>query len=243
MEEYGEVKMKSPVIAWFDNFWYHYKWQSIIALFLVLVVIVCSVQMCSKESYDTYIMYAGHKNILHTSKDGDIPEYNVILSSLKRVSADYDGDGKVTPAFSNLFVMSEEMKQQIQAELKDGETVNEALLSTDKKTLTDRIMYSEYYVCLLSREVYEEYRVISDLPMFAPLAPYTSEGSEYEWAGEDAIYLRSTDFYELAGICDLPEDTVVVLRMKSEMSSVFGGDKNNEMFARAEEVVRNILAE
>ena len=139
--------------------------------------------------------------------------------------------------------LSEEMKQQIQAELKDGETVNESLLSTDKKTLTDRIMYSEYYVCLLSKEVYEEYRVVSGLSMFVPLSPYTTEGGEYEWAGEDAIYLKSTDFYESAGICDLPEDTVIVLRMKSEMSAVFGGDKNDEMFARAEEVIRKMLAE
>ena len=243
MEEYGEVKMRSPVIAWFENFWYHYKWQTIIALFLVLVIFVCSVQMCSKESYDTYIMYAGHKNILHTSKDGDIPEYNVILSSLKKISLDYNEDGKVTPAFSDLFVMSEEMKQKIEAELEDGERVNESLLSTDKKTLTDRMMYSEYYVCLLSLEVYEEYRIISDLPMFLPLLPYISEGGVYEWAGDDAIYLKSTAFYESAGICDLPDDTVICLRMKSEMSAVFGGDKNDEMFKRAEEVVRKILAE
>ncbi len=243
MEEYGEVKMRHPVLSWLDNFWYHYKWHSIVALFLVLVIVVCSFQMCSKESYDTHIMYAGHKRILHTSEDGDIPEYNIIISSLKRISEDSDGDGKISPAFSDLFVMSDEMKEKIEAELDKGEQVNESLLSTDRKTLTDRMMYSEYYVCLLAEDVYRDYRVISDIDMFLPLAPYTSEGGEYEWAGEDAIYLRSTPFYEMAGICELPEDTVICLRMKSQMSAVFGGDKNDEMFARAEDVVRRMLEE
>ena len=243
MEEYGEVKLKHPILTWLDNFWYHYKWHSIVALLLVLVIVVCSFQMCSKESYDTHIMYAGHKRILHTEEDGDIPEYNIIISSLKKMCEDSDGDGRVVPAFSDLFVMSEEMKNKIEAELDKGEKVNESLLSTDRKTLADRMLYSEYYVCLLSEDVYRDYRVISGIDMFLPLAPYTSEGGEYEWAGEDAIYLRSTPFYEMAGICDLPDDTVICLRMKSEMSAVFGGDKNDEMFRRAEAVIRKMLEE
>ena len=37
------------VYKWFDNYWYHHKWKTIIGLFLTIVILVCSLQMCSKE--------------------------------------------------------------------------------------------------------------------------------------------------------------------------------------------------
>ena len=113
----GDIAIKSPFLERLDNFWYHYKWHTLVALFLIFVFCVCAFQMCSKESYDTYIMYAGHKSISRTSEDGDIPEYNTFVSSFKRVCEDFDGNGEISLSFSNLYVMSEEVKQKIEAEL------------------------------------------------------------------------------------------------------------------------------
>ena len=55
----GEIKLRSPFIKKLDNYFYHYKWHTIIAAFLVIVLIVCSLQMCRKKKYDVEIMYAG----------------------------------------------------------------------------------------------------------------------------------------------------------------------------------------
>ena len=68
----GDVQIKSPFLTRLDNFWYHYKWHSIAALFAVLVIIIIAVQISSKPSYDIHIMYAGTHSFDRTSSDGDI---------------------------------------------------------------------------------------------------------------------------------------------------------------------------
>ena len=42
----------------FENFWYYHKWKVIIAVFFVVVFIVCSLQMCSRDEQDITVMYA-----------------------------------------------------------------------------------------------------------------------------------------------------------------------------------------
>ncbi len=38
--EPGTLTTNSRVLKWLDNFWYHYKWHTIITLFVAVVVIV-----------------------------------------------------------------------------------------------------------------------------------------------------------------------------------------------------------
>ena len=32
---------ESKVLRWWDNYWYHYKWHTIIGLFFVFVIVFC----------------------------------------------------------------------------------------------------------------------------------------------------------------------------------------------------------
>ncbi|MBR5817056.1 MAG: hypothetical protein IKY62_00265, partial [Clostridia bacterium] len=77
-----------------ENFWYYHKWHTIIAVFLIITITVCALQLSGKESYDIHIMYAGPKEFKRTSSDGDIPEYANALASIKRVASDFDGNGE-----------------------------------------------------------------------------------------------------------------------------------------------------
>ena len=71
----GSVSIKKgKFLRWLENFWYHYKWHSLIAAFLIFTVTVCTVQMCRKESYDMHILYAGGHSFQRNSEDGDYPE-------------------------------------------------------------------------------------------------------------------------------------------------------------------------
>ena len=36
------------VYKWFDNFWYHHKWKTIISLSLAVIILVCTLQMSHK---------------------------------------------------------------------------------------------------------------------------------------------------------------------------------------------------
>lgn len=75
---------------WFDNFWYHHKWKTIATLFVVVVVTVCTLQMCTREQEgDITVVTAGPYGFVTNE---------VALQSLKNCLAtylegDYNGNG------------------------------------------------------------------------------------------------------------------------------------------------------
>ncbi len=237
----GEVKLKSPFLTKFENFWYHYKWHSIVALFLVFVITISSVQMCTKTTYDTYILYAGNYEIKHTSSGGSNP-YLDMVSSLKRVGEDFDKDGNVNISLLNLYVLNEdEMNEALEGADADV-TINQSLVMEDTETLSTTLLYGEHYICFLSERLFLENEAKYEGLLFAPISKYTTEGAEYEYVSERGIYLRSLDLYKLPEISKLPSDTVVCIRQLSEVSSFFGKKDNEEYFRRAEIVLENILS-
>ena len=62
----SEEKIPAPPVdpgdkffKWLDNFWYHYKWHTIIAVFAIIVVIVGISQVVSKGTADVGVIYGG----------------------------------------------------------------------------------------------------------------------------------------------------------------------------------------
>jgi hypothetical protein len=183
-----------------------------------------------------YIMYAGGETFSRQSKDGDIPRYNQMIDGFERFSKDYDGKNGATVSFSDLFIPSPEEKEAL------GSNADYSSMSQDIQTLNDRMAYSEYYVFLVSKYVYDQYHVRSETEMFAPIKQYCPEGNGFVFEGENAIYLASTDLYKLAPFSSLPEDTLICIRIKSAFSSAFGKEKTNEYYRRAEEYLTTLLA-
>lgn len=223
-----------------ENFWYHYKWHTIAALFVLTVGIIIAVQMLSKPKYDVYVMYAGG-HYFDTTDSADTSSYREALSAIKRVSEDFDGNGEVSVSFSHLYIPTGEGSTSGDAA---ADLSGAALKSQDASTLNDRLTGGEYYVILLSPELYEVYVEDYGEILFVPLASYGTEGRAYEYYGEygDAVYLRSTGLYSLPGISDLPEDTLIVLRSKGAIDSTFSKKQTEKNFTRSESVIRNILA-
>ena len=235
-EKLGDVKISSPTLTKLENFWYHYKWHTIAAVFALVVVIICLVQCGKQVEYDVYVMYAGGETFSRQSKDGDIPRYNQMVDGFERFATDYDGKNGATVSFSDLFIPSPEEKEQL------GTNADYSSMSQDIHTLNDRMAYSEYYVFLVSKYVYDQYHVRSETEMFAPIKQYCPEGNDFVFEGENAIYLASTDLYKLAPFSSLPEDTLICIRIKSAFSSAFGKDKTDKFYRRAEEYLTAILA-
>ena len=224
-----------------ENFWYHYKWHTLVALFVAFAVFVCTFQACSKTKYDVYVMYAGSEEISRTS-EVDFSEYERALSSLESFCPDFDSDGVGRVSFSNLFILSQEEIDKIEAEV--GYEVNYTLMQNDQKILSDRmIMLSDYYyVCLLSPHIYERYKTVQEVEMFAPIAAYLPEGSEAELYSDSAVKLGSLRAYELEGLSILPEDTLVCIRSRSAISSHFNASRTEEEYKRAEDYLRRLLS-
>ena len=91
---------------WFENFWYHYKWHTIITVFVIFVVTICTVQMCSKEEYDVHIIYAGSENVRGKKAENDLSMYEMLSKSLNEAAEDFDENGKVNSSLEALYMLT-----------------------------------------------------------------------------------------------------------------------------------------
>ncbi len=251
MEEYkspapeGGEEQKSKFSVWLENYWYHYKWHTIAALFVLLVLVVCTVQLCQRESYDVLVLYAGNQDISRTSKDGDVSEYAALSSALKSVVDDFDGDGEKRVGLEALFWMSSDQIREFEATKDEGDELSYSVIASNYETLNNIMMSNEYFVWFISEALYEYYvGMEGGDERFLPLDSLVDEGREVNYYVDkdgtehrNAIYLADTGYYSLPGISQLPEDTVIVLRR-----TVVGASKTvKEEHASATEVVKRII--
>lgn len=210
-----DVKIKIPVSKKLENFWYHYKWHTIATVFFVIVAIVVTLQFCSREEYDVYVMYAGDKAI-STSKSN--PERQQMISAFTAVSSDFDENGTVNVAFKHLYSPDAEELERI----KDaGGEVPEKLIYDDAQSMSALLAQSDYYLLFLDKAVFDSCSktgFLSDVTAFLP------EGFEEEKLvrgehGAVGVKLCELGFYELEGINLLPEDTVVCIKLANAFAS------------------------
>ena len=71
---------------WLDNYWYHYKWPTIVISLFAAFIIIASIQLFSKKDPDAHIMYAGPASITYLSMDEIISSLNDVITQ------DYNGD-------------------------------------------------------------------------------------------------------------------------------------------------------
>ncbi len=241
--ESGEAP-KQSFSKWLDNYWYHYKWHTIAVVFVIIVAIVCTVQLLNRSEYDAVIAYAGSKDISKKAENGDVAEIVTLQSSLKDVVTDVDENGEVSISLESFFWLSAEEIAALEAELaekrENGETVDEinySLLTSNYTTVDSLMLSSEYFLWFMSDDLYEYVQDKSDESRFVDLAAMPGGDSTAEFYGEDtcAIYLKSTEFYKMPGICDLPEDTLIVVRRL--------GIGNNKSTKRAYETALNVAKE
>ena len=74
-------------VGFFENYWYHHKWTTIIVGVALLIVLICTMQMCARETPDVYIMYAGPGFLTAN-------EAREVQNSFRQVMEDYNEDGE-----------------------------------------------------------------------------------------------------------------------------------------------------
>ena len=235
--EGGEVKVKLPLSEKFQNFWYYYKWHTLVCAFVVFVLTVLILQTCGRVKPDAYILYAGTHDVSRVGYNGNISEYEAMISSFKRVCDDADGDGLTTVSLLDLFVVNQREAEVLLAE-NPGSEINAALVKEDTETLKQKLVVGEYYLCFLSERLFKEYEEAYDGKLFAQISAYTAEGVEYEYASEGGIYLRSLEFSKFPEISNLPSDTVVCIRRFAK----FGLGNDEKQFEQSEEILTKILS-
>lgn len=211
--ENTEIVTENRTYNKLQNFWYHNKWTVIVSLFFAIVIIVCTVQMFSKEKYDVSIVYGGTVRM-------DAEQRAAFLSAVQDVMPDdFDGNGKKAVGLVEFQIFSEdELYTEIETEI-DGEIVtlkkeqvavhwNAEQFSSMQSAISRT---GEYSLCFASPYVYE-----------TVLAGYAVQGK--------TVRLGDTDFYKYnEAVQVLPADTVVCVLCQFAV----GQSSKDDIYARA----------
>lgn len=208
------------MLKWLDNFWYHHKWAVIITAFFLVVALVCGVQMANKQSYDACVMFIGNGGKITGT------QYQDILSSLKTVCADTDGDKEISVLFSR------------EAFISDEDDPVASNINSNITTFMQSSLYQDYYLYFIDPVLYDYYK---DSGMFVPLADYVENIPEEIMYDACAIKLSMCEFYSYAGISAMPEDTLIVLKTVPYFTSNKKTEYCKSLQLAHAEIITNII--
>ena len=208
-KEYTEgIKVSGGFLGWLDNYWYHYKWPTIVVCFFLIVGLVGGLQTCNKESEDLILLYSGSAAL--SAKDAD--DICKIIANI--VDEDFDGDGNKNFAMSKYNILSEE---QIREERKKTDAngnpifVDTSYYASQSSTYHNYIQTGESSVAFLEPWLYEA--LIADpenarLQKLSDVLGYVPDNAY----GEYGIRLGDTELYRDYGVMrNMPADTVICL--------------------------------
>lgn len=208
--EPGALATNSRVLKWLDNFWYHYKWHTIIGLFAAVVIIIGVVQMFSRPKYDTMLACANP----YRMSDEEKAAFDQLLSRI--CPEDFNGDGEKRVNFTSYQVYSDEEmraeKESLEAESEEF-FYNAQFFAKEYENFIFFTQTGEGAVCLVSRYVYENLigtdpvrlRAISDLYPDGDLPKGVTEDGYGVIFGKTDLYIYHSEAQVL------PEDLVLCL--------------------------------
>ena len=221
-----------------ENFWYHYKWHTIAAIFALFVIIVCTVQCATNTKYDIQVLYAGDHVFSRTSTDGGNPEYIKMSSTLADFADDYDKNGETNVTFLDLCAVNKDEYDKMQS------APPLTRVQEDTTTLKQNMDSGQYYICFLSERLFRQYSEgENNEGRFAKIAGYTVNGREYDYVSEYGIRLSSLDIKDLPGFAGLDaENTIVCIRNVDVTSMIFRKSESQKLFENSETMLRALLA-
>jgi len=191
---------------WFENYWYHYKWRTLIVAFFAIIIVVCMVQMMQKKSYDAYILYSG-PNVFSVEQE------TALTNALRYAVSDYDGNGETNLCLTKMILMSEEEleKAKKQAE-EEGSTLayNYDRRRRTEEQLSMEMMTGNSYICFMSEFIYQKYKDHDRFAELSDVLGYQPENAEDAYS----LYLANTEYgaYFSDAFSCMGENIVVCIR-------------------------------
>ncbi|MBE6671653.1 MAG: hypothetical protein E7593_05570 [Ruminococcaceae bacterium] len=222
----------NKVLRWLDNFWYHYKWHTIIAVFAAVFLCVGIGQMLGKEKVDAYIMYAGPTSFFPN-------EIEQIQDSFENIVPDFNGDGKKVVEFIDITVLTDkqiaENKKKAQEQGVEYNLDMEFVMDMRKKFKL-QIQSGDAYFLLIDPEMYEQDKEVGIYRKLADL------GIEYENTNDEmSVVFRETEFGKYFTVFEqFPEDTLMCFRTMNIPSKI-RGDKEKKKYDQQLEFFKDIL--
>lgn len=228
-----EITVKK-VIKWLDNYWYHYKWPTVIILFFAVIVIACTVQMAKKTDPDINAVYIGPLVLTDSA-------VSAMEDILEQKAGDLNGDGKVEVQLTKIVILSDEQLEELKqeaAEENDQVYYDPALRAEAVKQARFYLSGGTTPLCFIDKYMYEIFR---DEGILAPLSDIFGEKPENAF-DDYGIYLKDTEFGQYYSVfSELPEDTVVCMAVRSFVSSIQNNKQDEQRYNNHVALFRKIL--
>lgn len=222
--------MSTKTREWFENFWYHYKIQTLLAAAAVIFLTVVGVQIATKESYDLYVLYAGQANINQSGSSG-----NAVVKEMEKGFADISGDSELKSTVQSFVWVNDSLVEEYR---KNDVSVNIQSNRQMLQTAIDAIASGKSSLMLLDRNIFEQIRDMGALEKLSDVLGYAPEGAldDYGIRISDTVFGR-----EYAGFNELPADTVLCVRNQQNSFSLVGKSTGGEKWERQLDVFRSMM--
>lgn len=227
----GEIVVDGRFAKWFDNFWYHYKWVTIGLSALLIILVICIAQSCSREKRDLMIVYAGHRSI-------SVAEQRQLGDLMSRLlPEDFDQNGEKVANIAMYQIFSEEQIKLIESQTDaDGNPIriDREHNTNQYSTYTSYLQTGGSSIYLLDPWLYEELRKSGGLRPLSEVFSEIPQGAIDEYG----ICLGDTDLYRNYDVLKvLPEDTVLCLMQPL----VMGRSSKAKVYGFEEETFRSFV--
>lgn len=232
----------SDLMKKLDNYWYHYKWPTLIVLFFLIFIIIGVTQMVTKDKIDVNILYTG-PYVFSPREIGDVEAaYEAVMSE------DYNGDGEKGAEFTNIVLLTDAQVRELRensktgsnsADMIDGVVIDTNGLREARNNFNQQIFAGEIVICMLDPYWYEEVKGASGFVKLADVLGYKPD-----YAIDDyGVRLCDTNFAQYFKVfARLPEDTVLCIRTMSTLSIFTGKEKTQKKWDCNAEMFRDIFA-
>lgn len=203
---------QSKFLRWWDNYWYHYKWHTLIAGFFIFLVLFLGLGQLKSPKPDTVVTYCGPFSFTSA-------ETEALRDTLGRIMPkDFDENGDKYTEIVRYQVYSEQEMEAEREQLGETGTIN---LSYNAKQLSDFnsfMSFGESSIYFLSEYMYD-YVKANKGGVLKPLSDVLGEvpAGAYD---EYAVRLKDTAFYQFEPALHVfPEDTLVCMTAPYQMGS------------------------
>ncbi len=219
-------RIKMTPREWIENYWYHYKWPTLVGLFFVFVFLVGIVQCATRVDGDVIVMYSGSKSL-------SLDSMHLMESTLAEVmEEDYNEDGvKYVQYLENVVIVDDFTGVD--------QNGNEQVLidKTEQiESYVTQVAAGDAQIYLLSPDVYDElskHGVLVSLDEIYGKVPVEAHDS-------CSYQLSKLDAYSLPGLRELPEDTLICLR-RAKTLGVFDAAEAEEEHRYAKELFCSLI--
>ena len=220
------ISERSPFIKWLDNYWYHYKWPTIIISFFAILAIMLTFQMINRPEYDETFLYA----CTYRMNVEEYQDYEQLLEKI--LPDDYDGNGEKSINIMSYQIYSEEEfyeASSIAEANSDSFSLNGKYNTDEFHNFSQYSMTGECSVYLISEYLFNQLRSAERL---RPIAELYEGQALPAGVTEDGFGIRisTTDFYNYNPAAQiLPDDMILCLLRPT----VWGGSSNDVRYERS----------